>query len=195
MRCFIGIELDASTRDALVAAGDAVRATDRAWAGEKWVRLENLHVTVAFLGDVDERIVGDLADAIGQRLGDSPAFALPFGELRAVPGAGRASMLWAAYGDPERRGEALERAIAAACEPFGLSLEDRTFKAHVTLVRARRRRRVSADAIAALNNAADHVPRFVSVLSATLFTSTLTKAGPIYRPLSTWTFRASDACR
>ena len=194
MRCFVGIELDMPTREALAGAGAAVRTADAAWSGEKWVRPENLHVTVAFLGDVEESVTDELAEAIALRLGDTHAFDLPFAGLRAVPKEGRATMLWAAYRDPDRWGDALERSIAAACEPFRLRLEDRAFKPHVTLARTRRPRRAGAEAIAALDAAAENVPRFVSVRNATLFSSTLTKAGPIYRHLATWEFEASDAC-
>jgi 2'-5' RNA ligase len=193
VRCFIGIDLDPTTRDALVAAGAALRAADTSWSHEKWVRAENLHVTVAFLGEVDEGLLDELTQEIAGRLAETFAFEFPFGELRAAPKNGRATMLWAAYRDPDAAGAALVRAIAASCEPLGITLEDRAFKPHVTLVRARRPRRLSAEAIVASQAAAAGVPRFVSVPSATLFASTLTRAGPIYRRLATWEFRVRDA--
>ena len=194
MRCFVGIELDPRARDALVRAGERVRKADPSWAGEKWVRAENLHVTVAFLGDVPEDVAGDLADSIGARLADTAAFSLPFGRLRAVPNARRASMMWAVYLDPDGRGAALEHAVAGGCRPFGVTLEDRAFRAHVTLVRARRPRHVGAEATATFDASAEAVPPFLSVPSATLFSSTLTKAGPVYHSIVNWTFRPTDAC-
>jgi len=190
MRCFVGIELDPATRSALLAVCDALRHADTAWAGEKWVRAENLHVTVAFLGEVDEWEVPRLAEAIGARLAEQTAFELPFTGLHAVPGQRRASMLWAAYGDPETRATALAREIEAVCELWGRTPEERKFKAHVTLVRARRPRAVANAVMALLEEPPVTVPALLSVPSATLYSSTLTKAGPLYRTLATWVFKS-----
>ena len=192
MRCFVAIELDADTRTALSQIGDAIRDHDAAWAGEKWVRPDNLHVTVAFLGDVAEGTIEPLSSAIGQRLAATHAFELPFTGLRAVPAARRASMLWAAYGDPDRRGAGLAAAIAEECRAFDIALEDRAFQAHITLVRARRPRHVGEALSDILVASATRIPEFLSVPSATLLTSTLTKTGPIYRPLVSWAFEPSE---
>lgn len=193
MRAFVGIELDAATRVALADAGAAIRAADPGWAGEKWVRPENLHVTLAFLGDIEDGLVDELTDTIGSRLSDIRAFTLPFLTLQAIPSARRASMLWAAYADSDGQAQTLERLVSAACRSHGITLQERPFRAHVTVVRARRPHRVSNETAAALHDLAASVPAFVSVPSATLFSSTLTKAGPVYRPRATWPFSTRNA--
>ena len=190
MRCFVGIELDAVTRRALGTTSEALRASDAGWSGEKWVARGNLHVTVAFLGEIDALTVRDASDAIGTRLASTPPFDLVFAGFRAIPSSRRATMMWAEYGDPAGAGAALAREVADACAPLGIALEDRTFKAHVTLVRARRSRRVPAHMSAVLAARAGDAPALLSVPSATLFSSTLTKTGPVYRALETWAFKA-----
>jgi RNA 2',3'-cyclic 3'-phosphodiesterase len=192
MRCFVGIELDGETRDRLASVGEQVRRAGPSIAGEKWVRPENLHVTVAFLGDVAKDVVEVLADELGQALAETDSFTLPFSGLRAVPNVRRATMLWAAYDDPDGCGERLARTFAAACEPFGITIEDRPFKAHVTLARMRRPREVPAEAVAALETLDEAVPAILSVPSATLLASTLTRSGPIYRTVAVWDFRPSE---
>jgi 2'-5' RNA ligase len=190
MRCFVAIPLPADTRETLLSACNAVRAVDRNWRGEKWVAPENLHITVAFLGEVPAQQIDILAEKIGREFTHMRKFDLPFARLHAAPDARRARMLWASYDDPEGMGAVLATAVGDAVAPLAIALEERAFWAHVTLVRARRPRPLSEHASEVLTRAARDVPAFVSVPSATLLSSTLTKAGPRYEPLCTWRFSA-----
>jgi len=188
----VGIELDHATREALVAAGKALRAAVSDWAAEKWVRGENLHVTVAFLGDVDAGVVPEMTAAIARELSAVQTFELPCEGLRAVPNPRRASMLWAAYSDPEGSAASLSRAIGRATGSLADAPSPKRFKAHITLVRARRARRVDAQTAQLMESMSSRLSAFMSVPSVTLFSSTLTKAGPQYRSISTWTLRRPE---
>ena len=188
MRCFVGIRLGVETREALVRACSAVREADSGWRTEKWVAADNLHVTVAFLGEVAPGTAAGLAAAIGRELQGADPFDLPFVQLRPVPNARRATMLWAEFSDPKGHGAALVAGIGQACSEFDIALESRAFKPHVTLVRARRPRRAGESVFEALAHAGAGVPGFVSVPSVTLFASTLSKGGPSYEVLDEWVF-------
>jgi 2'-5' RNA ligase len=188
MRCFVGIPLPAETRRALCCVGDAIRRADAGWRAEKWVAENNLHVTVAFLGEVAEESGSALADAIELEVQGVAAFDLPFGRLSAVPNERHARMLWARYQDPEGACAGLAAGVARACAPLGIALEDRPFRAHVTLARARRTRTLLREGVVAAQAAANAIPAIMSVRSATLFSSTLTKAGPRYESLRSWRF-------
>lgn len=190
MRCFVGIPLPDATRAALAGACSAVRAADPDWRGEKRVAAENLHVTLAFLGNVPAETIPLLREAIGGQFTEVRAFDLPFARLRPVPSGPRANMLWAAYEDPDGACTALASAVGRAAAGFDVPPDERAFRAHVTLVRTRRPRRVGERALAALSAAEPTIPAFVSVRSATLFSSTLTKAGPHYEILDSWEFPA-----
>jgi len=152
------------------------------------VAAENLHITLAFLGDVPAETIVPLSASIGRETRNTRPFKLPFARLHPVPNARRANMLWASYDDPDGECAALANAVGAACASFGIALEDRAFKAHVTLARTRRARHLGDAATQALSCAEPTVPAFVSVASATLFASTLTKAGPRYEVLDTWEY-------
>lgn len=188
MRCFIGIPLDPKTREALARVGDAVRRADDAWRGERWVAEENLHITVTFLGDVPSGDVGPLSQAIETSLAGVLPFTLPFEALRAVPNHRRTRMLWASYSDPDGQAADVAARIAKACAERDITLEDRAFRAHVTLARRRVQRSTGERALRALDGQFPLVPPFVSVSEAILFESTLTKAGPVYDPLVSWEF-------
>ncbi len=189
MRCFVGIRLPAETRDALASVHSAVGEADPAWRDQKWVAAENLHVTLAFLGEVAPDSIPGLTAAIGDRLSDVGPFSLRFVELRPAPNARRVSMLWAAYSDSEGAGAHLVSVIGRAAADFDIPLEPRAFKPHVTLARTRRPRKAGDAVRSSLARLSESVPGFLSVPSATLFASTLSKAGPHYEVLEEWAFQ------
>ncbi len=94
-------------------------------------------------------------------------------------------MLWAVLEDPTRRCGDLAGIADIVAVGVGLESDARPFVPHITLVRARRPRPVSA----ALLSAAEEQTRLallqpMSVASATLFSSVLTPQGPIHERLA-----------
>lgn len=182
-RAFVAIDLDDALRDALVGACDAVRSAAPGWAGEKWVPAGNLHVTVRFLGDVADEAVTPLGDAIAEAVAGTAAFALRVSGIRAVPSVRSARMLWADLAGDAGAADSLAAAVERAVAPYSPTEEPRPFRAHVTLVRARRTRYVPAEAIAAAEALLGDVVAALSVARVTLYSSTLTGKGPVYEAL------------
>jgi len=176
-------------RTALAHACSVLRAADPAWESEKWVPAENLHLTLAFLGDVSDERSAALRQALGDRLREVHGFELPFASLRPMPNTRRTRMLWADWDDPEGACADLAFAVSDAAAWCGVDVERRRFAAHATLVRARSPRATGDRMAAALDAAAADVPPFMSVRSATFFSSTLTRTGAQYGALESWDFR------
>jgi len=101
--------------------------------GAKWVEAENMHITLRFAGDVDERTADDFAD----RLRDIRAEPFKITLVGVGAFAGReARVLWAGVeGSAEL--DQLYRANERAARAAGLEPDPRAFKPHVTLARAR----------------------------------------------------------
>lgn len=101
--------------------------------GAKWVDPENMHITLRFAGDIDERAADAFADALAD------ANVAPFQVTIAGVGAfgGRDTrVLWAGVeAGPEL--DALYRANERAARTAGLAPPPRGFKPHVTLARMR----------------------------------------------------------
>ncbi|HJZ31346.1 MAG TPA: RNA 2',3'-cyclic phosphodiesterase [Hyphomicrobiaceae bacterium] len=101
--------------------------------GAKWVEADNMHITLRFAGDIDERTADDFAD----RLHDIRAEPLPITVAGVGAFAGReARVLWAGV-DGGVALEELYRANERAARAVGLEADPRPFKPHVTLARAR----------------------------------------------------------
>jgi 2'-5' RNA ligase len=188
LRVFVALELPFDLRAALTSACSAFRDLAPAWAGEKWVGEQSLHVTLSFLGDTPRETVPGVISAVSAACSSVPPFQLPIDAMRAVPSMRRAAMLWATGTDPGSCALLAER-VDSALVPLGHDPAARPFTAHVTLVRARRPRAVPAATLtsaylqftAALG---DRSP-VVSVSAATVYSSRLGPSGPSYEPLAT----------
>jgi RNA 2',3'-cyclic 3'-phosphodiesterase len=184
-RVFVAIDLPGPARELLDGALSAFLRAAPAWTSEKPVDAALFHVTLAFLGAVPDPAMPGLLERLGRAAGGVDPFALRLGGLRAVPSLHRATMVWARLHGATDAASDLAGALALAGD---LPREGRRFEPHVTLARARRPKRVHADALAAADAviAADgkETDRLVSVRFATVFSSTLGNGGPRYEPLA-----------
>ncbi|MBI5230892.1 MAG: RNA 2',3'-cyclic phosphodiesterase [Coriobacteriales bacterium] len=186
LRCFVALPLPECLLTPLVEACEAIRMTDRAWRDQKWVKPENIHVTVKFLGSVPEEDIDALAASLTDSFASAQAFELPFAGLLPMPTRRRATMIWASFLDPDGHAAALAAAAERAALPFGVPVDERAFKPHATLVRARARRTLHEDAILAAQDVLSHAPKNVSVRRVTFLSSELTRTSPVYRELAEW---------
>ena len=133
MRLFIAVNLPPSIRDVIHAETTSLRAVVR---GVKWVAAPALHITLKFLGEQDERLVGDLRGALESVVQRHAAFDVRTTEVGAFPNFRRPRVVWVGMtGESPLR--ALARDIDEALAPMGIAREMRPFQAHLTLGRVR----------------------------------------------------------
>ena len=112
-----------------VAESLAVRQTGL--PGARWRNAEQLHVTLAFYGEIDERRADDLALELERAQGTGP-FEIELAGVGAFGDAHRSHTLWAGVAPCERLNVLAGRCKAAA-ERAGVTMEKRTYHPHVTL--------------------------------------------------------------
>ena len=187
-RCFLALTLPDPVLVTLDSARETFLAGAPAWTEEKWVARPLLHVTLAFLGTLDDDALEAGVPRMRKTATLLPPFELRLAGVAAVPSPRRATMLWATLSDPGDALTGLRDELLAAFPSAGIPPDTRPLRPHVTLVRARSPRRVDPDAladVAALARAAGKEPDgVVSVPSVTLFSSTLRPAGPEYREIA-----------
>ena len=135
MRLFVAV------RPPPAAVGDLDRRVSglRAPTGDlRWTPPEHWHVTLAFLGEVDERRYAELTPRLGRAAGRAHELPLSLTGAGTFPRrADRARVLWVGLSG-DRIGLARLATVAlAAARRSGLPVEDRRFSAHLTLARAR----------------------------------------------------------
>jgi 2'-5' RNA ligase len=103
----------------------------------KWVQAEALHVTIRFLGEVDEDKRDPIQQALVAAVGDTRAFNLPVGEFGTFPPVKQPRVIWVGCETPpalELVADGVERQLAGV----GFPVEGRPFRPHVTIGRVRR---------------------------------------------------------
>ncbi|MBX3025211.1 RNA 2',3'-cyclic phosphodiesterase [bacterium] len=132
MRAFLALEPAPDVR-ARLAAVTAELARHR--AAVRWARDDQLHVTVKFLGDVEDAALDALRSALAAALAGTAPLAAEVRGLGAFPDLRRPRVLWA--GVECAALAAIAPAIDAAAAAVGVAPEARPFHAHVTLGRVR----------------------------------------------------------
>jgi 2'-5' RNA ligase len=124
-RLFIALELPESCRERLLNVGTAIR-------GVRWLTADQLHLTLAFLGDVSEEAERTLQEKLAEvRV---PPFVLPIHGVGTFGGL-RPSVIWAGAGTDHPHLFALHRRVHDALLAARFDLEVRRFHPHVTLAR------------------------------------------------------------
>lgn len=133
MRLFLALPL---TEDARQGISHHLRRVLAHPLPGRVVRPENWHLTLRFLGEVDEtaadRVIREV-DAAGR----GPAFPIRWGSLGAFPRPRRASVLWLGLESGAVEAERLAAVVEEAVEAAGFPPEDRPFRSHLTLSRLR----------------------------------------------------------
>ncbi|NLF30987.1 MAG: RNA 2',3'-cyclic phosphodiesterase [Planctomycetes bacterium] len=179
-RTFLALDLDDVALDELAAVQEVLAA---AGASVRWTGRENLHVTLKFLGDVDDSDLAGVCAVAAELAGTVEAFEFTLGRIVSVPPAGHMRMIWTEIGDPTGRMTALAEQYNDACAAMGYKNENRGFRPQLTLGRVKGGRNVAAlrAAIAGLP-AFDLDAQFAD--EVVVYASELSREGPIYTVLS-----------
>ncbi len=135
-RAFIAVDLSPEVLDRLsqVVKGLREEIGDQA---VRWVPIENMHLTLKFLGDVSLSNVDRVKEIIRTSAAGYPLFAVSVGGVGAFPSLLRARVVWAGVeGPPDLI--SVQRMIDVETARLGYASEDRPFKPHLTLGRVSR---------------------------------------------------------
>jgi 2'-5' RNA ligase len=147
-------------RARLAAAAADLRARE---PGLAWVRADNLHLTLRFLGEIEPGTLERVREGMAVAAATVAPFTVALGGLGAFPSGRAPRVVWAGVVAGGEGLRALHAALESTLVARGIPGEGRTFHAHVTLARARDRRGASG-----LASALGEGPAFGEVRVATL---------------------------
>ncbi len=136
MRLFVAIALPAGAATEL----DAVLAPLRAdWPGLRWTGRDAWHLTLAFLGEVDEALTAGLGTRLERAANRHSRLTLSLAGAGAFPWAGRARVLWSGVQGDGAGLAALAGSVTAAARRAGIPVTatGRRYQPHLTLARCR----------------------------------------------------------
>jgi 2'-5' RNA ligase len=179
LRLFVAVDPAPEVRDRL---RDAIGRSRPRAPSAKWVDAASLHVTLAFLGDVEEARVAEHSAAIAAVASRHAPIDLSFRGAGAFGGR-KPRVLWVGVEGAVEALAAAQRDLSTALVPLGYAPENRPFSAHLTLARARDPRGDAALAACAEALAGEDfgATRVASIL---LYRSELSSKGAKYTLLS-----------
>jgi 2'-5' RNA ligase len=181
MRLFIAIELDDHARHAIAGEQTRLKAAfvDGDRSGLRWISPEHMHLTLAFLGEIDDSRSHVVVEMMRRPIkGDR--FAVVFGGLGVFPPRGAPRVLWLGLASGVRQVMNVQQQVRDRVARLGIPLEPRPFHPHLTLARWRISRESARRLPAAVHN--DHVTR-LDVEGVALIHSRLSQAGAAYTAL------------
>ena len=134
MRIFIAAEVPLAVRAALEQQINRLR---RSRSHVSWVTPENLHITLAFLGDVGVESVAELARIMDAITAEAVPFDMECAGLGTFGSLRSPRIIWAGIEEGSVALRALQGRLAERIRAAGFHLEDRPFHAHITLGRVR----------------------------------------------------------
>jgi 2'-5' RNA ligase len=136
MRLFVAIAPPSAVLDELDALVGPLRARR---LDLRWTNREAWHVTLAFLGEVDETAAARLLPRLERAAGQHDQMRLGFAGGGAFPAAARANVLWSGLSGDRRALARLAQSVAAGASRAGATPPDkrRRFQPHLTLARCR----------------------------------------------------------
>jgi len=102
----------------------------------KVVSVDQLHLTLKFLGDTEEGLVSEIVTAIREAASGIRPFEIRVRGTGAFPSLGRMNVIWVGVEGAEPLAR-IAVALEASMEPLGFRRENRTWKAHVTVARVK----------------------------------------------------------
>lgn len=184
MRAFIAVEISGAARDAVARLQERMKA---AGADVSWVKPENLHLTLKFLGEIGEERVQGLVETLSSSL-HLPPFTFALEGAGAFPRPERPKVLWAGINEGKEALLQLAREVEAVCGRCGFPAEERPFSPHLTIGRVRSPR--GLDRLAKELQGTAFQGGKTEAREIILFQSVLSPYGPAYTPLAELPLRA-----
>ena len=180
LRLFVALELPPEARLALGRTVDTLRAGGV--ASLRWVAVENVHLTLKFLGDVTPHRVPELGDALAVAAKGHAPFTLHLGEGGVFPSIRAPQVVWVGLQGDLAALKAVQTDVEHSLAELGFPVEARSFVPHLTVARARGR--LSADERTRLGHALQQMEaadrHAFPIEKVSLMESTLLPSGAVY---------------
>ena len=147
----------------------------------KWVTANNIHLTIKFLGDTEDKLVPKINAAIDEVAAKFHPFESTIDSVGGFPNLNSPRVIWVGGAQPIEEAARLAKEIDRRMYELRFEKEKRPFKSHLTLGRVREGRRV--DELAAFLGTFKLEPIPLRLDRLVLFKSTLTPKGSIYERL------------
>ena len=184
MRAFIALELSEEIKKELSRLQEELKKTG---ADVKWAKPENIHLTLKFLGNVEENKIAQIKEILDGISSQNKPFEISLFKLGAFPSLNYPRVIWVGIDKGCAETEKIAALAEEKLENMGFGKEKRPFSAHLTLGRVRSGRNKAG--LKEIISSLEVKPKSCAIEGITLFQSTLTPRGSIYTPLHAAVFK------
>ncbi|MGH9849358.1 MAG: RNA 2',3'-cyclic phosphodiesterase [Blastocatellia bacterium] len=138
MRTFIAIEIPAEIKTALSRLQTELR---RAGAEVSWTKPENIHLTLKFLGEIEETLVSEIERACVDVAAEFQPFTLDLDSTGVFPNARQPRVLWAGLAGETEKAVEIQRRLDERLAAIRFDREEKSFRPHLTIGRVKSNRR------------------------------------------------------
>ncbi|HUO07218.1 MAG TPA: RNA 2',3'-cyclic phosphodiesterase [Phycisphaerae bacterium] len=134
MRLFIAIDIPSDIADKIAAIQRILADTK---ADIAWVSPANYHITIKFLGELDDALLPEITARMNRAAAEVPAFPLEAEGIDKLPEKGPTRVIISRILSPDQRLTKLHRLLDSAIGGMGLPMDTRVLVPHLTLGRVR----------------------------------------------------------
>ncbi len=157
----------------------------------RWVKPSHLHLTLKFLGNVDEEQIEDIKECLANAGQEINTFLLKSTEIGIFPNINYPRVVWLGFSDPTRLLHKLEENIENQLQKIGFQPEDRKFTPHLTIGRIKSLKG-KTDIIRMIHNEKNISYDNIHVTGIKLIKSNLKPSGPEYSVLYSLELKKAD---
>ncbi len=152
----------------------------------RWVKADNIHLTIVFLGNIPEHDLGPIGKAVSKVCQRYGPFAVSLKESGVFGSRRNPRVLWIGLDGDIKRMAYFRDSLTKHLKPFGIKEEKRRFKPHLTLARFRKGARRGTYPDDLLSTYAGITSPEYYVEELVLFKSDLKPGGAAYSRLAAW---------
>jgi len=149
--------------------------------GISWTRLDNIHITLAFLGDTEENMIKVISSKLKESCVGTGIFELNIRGIGVFKNLSDPRVIWTGI-EPSEKLTLLNTSIIYGLDESGFKIENRPFKPHLTLGRIKYLNDKPA-LIRLMDKYHDAEIQRVPVNEVIIYESILKPTGPIYKPI------------
>ncbi len=183
IRSFVALDILPQVKKEI---GGIIGKLKRLGGNVKWVRSENLHITLKFLGEVVPETLEEVYQVVEESVRGTKAFSFSLSGAGIFPNPRRPRVFWIGI---KEEGELarLSRRLDEGLEALGFPREKRGFSPHLTIGRARTSQEMErlVEGIREMEYSSGKI----EASSLFVMKSKLTPQGPIYSPLKEFKFK------
>jgi 2'-5' RNA ligase len=190
IRSFLAFELPVEIREQIRVISKELKKTA---LPVRWVKVDNIHLTILFLGSVDEDTIGDIEEKVNVVVKGFSAFKTKLNAVGAFPHWKRPRVIWIGLNGDIGRLSNLRNKLLEELKVLGFMPEKRPFRPHLTLGRFKGPIDRGEDMKWILDRYRDINSDLYQLNELILYKSDLKPDGPVYTKMATWPLRVENS--